>query len=251
MSKGPKNWLKGVLTTQSVTVEELNEWELDIDLPSNLKEVNDKEEKEEQPITDPFQNNILFQRENMDKLTLDMVVSVENLLKDRQLVLINNQALKEHLHNAYENINKLKADVARQDQIIRDKNLEYNLLEEKLTTKQMNYDQLLENYKDYQYTSNTEFESLKTQFEKEVNKYKKLNDEFTQYQYKNMQIHKSLEEKIRDLEAENQKVNDQYQKIQEEKNQLLATFSDFSERLSFSLSNKNQPNKPVTSTPSE
>jgi hypothetical protein len=249
MSKGPKNWLKGVLSNQSETVDERSEWEIDLDLASNPKESSEKEENNPQTETAAVpQNNILFQREDMDKITLDMVVSVENLLKDRQLVLINNHALKEHLHNAYENINKLKDDVAKQEQIIRDKNIEYSRLEDKLTTKQMNYDQLLENYKEYQYTSNNEFESLKIQLEKETNKYKRLNEEFTNYQYQNMQVIKGHEEKIRDLEAENLKINDQLQKVIVEKNQLLDTFSDFSERLSFSLSNKNQPKVP---TPSE
>ena len=66
-----------------------------------------------------------------------------------------------------------------------------------------------------------------------------------------MQAVKELEEKIREFEAENQKITDQLHRAQVEKNQLLDTFSDFSERLSFSLSNKGQTNKQVPDTPAE
>jgi len=245
MSKRPKSWLKNVLSTQ---VENDNGEGSELEpILHNHDGIEEHIETEEKFDNNP--NNMLFPREDMDKVTLDTVVAVENLIKDRRLVLINNEGLKDQLHVANESINRLKAEVAKQAQIIEEKDKEYSRLEEKLTTKQMSYDQLLEDYKNYQYTSNDEFETLKNQLEKEVNKYKKLDAEFTDYQYKNMQIIKKLEEKIRDLEAENQKVTEQYQKALDEKNLLLETFNDFSERMSFSFSQKaaNKQQVPGTS----
>lgn len=97
---------------------------------------------------------------------------------------------------------------------------------------------MIEDYKEYQNNSNNEFEKITNQLEKEIQKYNKLNDISTKTQYQNMMKIKDLEEKIRDLEIENQKFVEQYHKILDEKNELMKTINDFTERMSFSFSTK-------------
>jgi len=238
MTKDTKNksidWLKGVLSKQ-------NQFETTIKEQQFSTEVVDETVNfiEESVSIDTSNQKQLFSKDNQDKVSLDLIISLENMLNDRQLILYKNKDLDDQLYTANEMISRLKHDQMKKDQIIQEKNKEISVIEGKLTKKQMSYDQLIEDYKDYQNNSNNEFEKITNQLEKEIQKYNKLNDISTKTQYQNMLKIKDLEEKIRDLEIENQKYVEQYQKISAEKNELMQTINDFTERMSFSFSAKN------------
>lgn len=243
----PKGWLKGVLNNYNDSeTEDFQQKDTSVNLDKN--EIHNESEQPPVEHSDSSlenqsqpQTKLQFSKENQDKVTIDIISAVENLLNDRQIAQFKNQDLKEQLDSAHQVINRLKNDKLQKEQIIIEKTTEVESLEDKLTSKQMNYDQLLEDFKEYQNTSNDGIENLKYQLEKETGKYNKLNNEFSTYQYENMEKTKQLEEKIRGLEVENQKLSENYQSIKEEKNQLLQTFNDFSERMSFSFSNKEKP----------
>lgn len=116
-----------------------------------------------------------------------------------------------------------------------------------LTNKQMAYDQLLEDYKEYQLTSNLAYEKLSNQLETETAKYNKLYEESNNTQYQSMLKINSLEEKVRELEIANQKYAEQYQNILDDKAKLMQTINDFTEKMSFSFS----PKTTASNTPSE
>ena len=170
-----------------------------------------------------------------DKTAFDLVVAVENLLNDRQLFQFKSKDTEDQLFNANESINRLKNELSKRDHLILEKENEVSNLEDKLTSKQMSYDQLLEDYKDFQSSSNSGIENLKYQLEKERNKYVQLSEEFTKHQYDSMQKTQELEEKLRDSEAENLNISSQHHKILEEKAQLLQSVTDFTTRMSFSF----------------
>lgn len=233
------DWLKGVLSHR-------DESEQDERQPDDLEPIRLAAEAVETIASEPVavtdgqhdhpKSKMLFSRDNQDKAALDLIVAVENLLNDRQLVTFKNKGLQEQLHSAGETISRLKSELNKKELIILDKDKELRKLEEKLTSKQMSYDQLLEDYKEYQHTSNIGIEGLKNQLEKELARYAKLDEEYTKYKYDMMQKTKELEGRIRDLEVENQKTSENYQKIVEEKAQLVQTITDFTERMSFSFS---------------
>lgn len=187
---------------------------------------------------EPAAKNV-FSKENQDKISLDLIVAVENMLKDRQLVRYKNSDLDKRLQEANETINRYKHDLEKRDQLIQEKNKEIQGLESSLTNKQMSYDQLLEDYKEYQQNSNNEYEQLSNQLETSQDKYNKLTEEFTNHKYENMMKINELEEKIRSMEIENKKYASQYQQIVDEKNELMQTINDFTQRMSFSFSPKN------------
>jgi hypothetical protein len=228
-----KSWLKGVLSNrnqlESVGKEELDSMEF-IDTQSNNTE-------EYEPSV-PVSNKHLLSKDNQDKLSLDMILSLENMLNDRQLILYKNKGLESQLNLLNETISRLKYDIAKKEQLIQDKNQEISAVENNLTNKQMNYDQLLEDYKDHQYHSKNEFEKVSNKLETETSKYIKLNEEFTNTQYQNMIKAKDLDERIRDLEIENNKYLIQYERVLDEKKDLMNTINDFTERMSFSFSPK-------------
>ncbi|NLV87844.1 MAG: hypothetical protein GX021_00555, partial [Tissierellia bacterium] len=111
-------------------------------------------------------------------------------------------------------------------------------LENSLTNKQMSYEQLLEDYKEFQENSNMEYERISAQLEAEIEKYNKLNEESMEVQYKNMLKINELEETIRNLRIENQQYLQQYEKILNEKSELMKIINDFTEKMSFSFSPK-------------
>ncbi|WP_203248324.1 hypothetical protein [Sporosarcina beigongshangi] len=239
MSKDTKNkskgWFKGVLSTQNQS--EQNSFEEDI-----IEIVEDDVMMQEEPNhLDSSSNKDLFSKDNQDKIALDMIVSLENMLNDRQLILYKKEGLENQLHTANETISRLKHDLMKKEQLAHDKDKEIRLLESNLTNKQMGYDQLLEDYKDYQSTSNNDFQKISNQLEKEINKYNMLNEESTNSQYQSMLTIRELEEKIRTLEVENQKYAEQCAQILSEKNELMQTINDFTERMSFSFSAKATP----------
>lgn len=183
-------------------------------------------------------NKNILSKDNQDKLSLDVIVSVENLLKDRQLLQVKLSDLAKRLIEANDTVSRYKQDIENRDQLLNEKNKEIQTLENSLTNKQMSYDQLLEDYKEYQQNSNTEYEKVTGQLETEQNKYNQLNEEFTASKFDHMQKVNELEEKIRSMEAENKKYATNYQQILEEKNQLMKTINEFTERMSFSFTPK-------------
>lgn len=180
-------------------------------------------------------NKNIFLKDNQDKVVLDLIISAENMIKDRQLILCKNIGLDEQLYAANETITHIKHDLLKQDQLLQENNKEIRGLESRLTNKQMSYDQLLEDYKEYQSTSNFEYEKISNQLETEINKYNKLNEDSMNVQYQNMLTINKLQENIRNLEIENQRYAQQYKEILDEKSELMKTINDFTERMSFSF----------------
>jgi chromosome segregation ATPase len=229
------SWFRGVLSNQNqLETNSVEQQEavtrIVVEEPSNPMN------EHEQSVNDS--NKHLFSKDNQDKIALDVIVSIENMLKDRQLLSFKNRGLEDQLYTADETINRFKHDQIKKEQFLQEKNKEIRELENNLTNKQMRYDQLLEDYKEYQLTANMEYEKISNQLETETAKYNKLYEESTNTQYQNMLKMNELEDKIRNLEIENQKYAEQYQKVVDDKAELMKTINDFTERMSFSFSTK-------------
>lgn len=195
-------------------------------------------EKDKDIIVPTLENNIIFNRENQDKIGLDVITTIENLLKERQLTFFKNHALNEQITTANDTIQRLKHDILKKDQLIQEKTKSIRDLEINLTNNQMSYDQLLEDYKEFQITSNIEFEKISHQLDTEKTKYEKLYEESTRTQAIQNNKISELEDRIRKLEIENKKYVEQYDKISNEKADLLKSINDFTERMAFSFSSK-------------
>src|SRR5690606_15573989 len=161
-----------------------------IEMSENEKvhNMNNSEELEAQS------NNQIFSKDNQDKVVIDLIVSLENLIKDRQLIIYKKKSLEDQLSLANDTISRMKKDLIKKEQLLQEKNKEIRELENSLTNKQMSYEQLLEDYKEFQDNSNMEYDRLSTQLEAEINKYNKLNEESMDTQYKNMLRINELEE---------------------------------------------------------
>ncbi|MEH7125066.1 hypothetical protein V7127_17720 [Bacillus sp. JJ1773] len=229
------SWFKGVLSYQNQS-EKISAEQQEVVTDMIVDESANTIKEYEQPVLNS--NNNLFSKDDQDKIALDVIVSIENMLKERQLQFYKYKGLEDQLFTANETINRFKHDQIKKDQLLQEKNKEIRDLENNLTNKQMRYDQLLEDYKEYQLTSNMEYEKISNQLETETAKYNKLNEESTNAQYQSMLKINELEDKIRNLEIENQKYTEQYQKLVDDKAQLMQTINDFTEKMSFSFSTK-------------
>ncbi len=238
IDKKGTGWFKNILSKQN-QIEGISDEQKEIitdiiiDGPSMFKE------EPEQLVTD--NNKKLFIKDNQDKIVLDVMNSIENMLTERQLVSYKNKGLEEQLNAANETISRFKHEQIKKDQLFQEKSKEIRELEVTLTNKQMSYDQLLEDYKAYQLTSNMEYEKTSNQLEAEISKYNKLQEEAEHTQYHSLLKTNELEDRIRILEIDNQKFAEQHQKIVNEKAELMQTINDFTDRMSLSfLPNHNQ-----------
>jgi chromosome segregation ATPase len=232
-------WFKGNRVSDSNDT-----WENIITEKEAFQTVEEVEDSYQPEVPEPMESagKSIFSKENQDKISLDLIVAVENLLKDRQLVKIKHNTLDKRLQEANEMITRYKQDLEKRDELLNEKTKEIQVLENSLTNKQMTYDQLLEDYKEYQQNSNTEYEQIVNQLETSQDKYEKLTEEFTKSKYESMVKINELEEKIRSMEIANKKYASQYQQILDEKNELMQTINDFTERMSISFSPKTNTN---------
>lgn len=233
--KNKVSWFKTFNYVQNQLEQDNVDQPVDIINVMNEQQLNNMKDSEEK---DMQNDNSLFLKDNQDKIVTDLVISLENMIKDRQLILYKNKDIDEQIFVANETINRIKQDLRNKDQLLLEKNKEIQALEFNLTNKQMIYDQVLEDYKEYQNTSTTEYEKISIQLDTEINKYNKLNDELIDSQHQNMSKINELEEKIRNLKIENQQYQQQYKKVVDEKSELMKTINDFTDRMSFSLSSK-------------
>ncbi len=176
-----------------------------------------------------------FSKEGQDKIVLDFIVPLENILKERQLLLYKSKGLEDQLRVANDTIQRIQQDLVNMSKNVQKKSAEIKELENNLTTKQMSYDQLLEDYKEFQAKSHTESTTLLNKLDAEISKYNKLSEETKEAQYKNLLKISELEEKIRILEIDNQQYIENYKKAFSEKNDLLKTINDFTKQMSFTI----------------
>lgn len=228
-------WFKTSNFGQNQSDEDITNQQVDATKVIKEDQLINMEESDEKGLQN---NNGLFAKDNQDKVVLDSIVALENMIKDRQFLLFKNKDIDNQLFSANETISRTKQDLMKKEQILLEKNKEIRGLETNLTNKQMVYDQLLEDYKEYQNTSNTEYEKISIRLDTETNKYNKLNEELMNSQYQNMLKINELEEKVRILEIENEQYKHQYRKVVDEKSELMNTINDFTDRMSFSLSPK-------------
>lgn len=245
IEKKRNNWFKNALNSQNQlenTPEESSESEIE-----SQEETIENEQTAALPLEDsvhqvPDNTPSIFSKENQDKIALDVIVSLENILKERQLLAYKNNAMMDQINAANETIYRFKRETLKKDQLLQDKSKEIRELENTLTNKQMSYDQLLEDYKEYQLSSNLEYDKISNQLDTEKTKYNKLYEESTKTQSQQVLKINELEEKIRNLEIENQKYAEQYEKISNEKAELMKSINDFTERMSFSFAPKSDSN---------
>lgn len=193
------------------------------------------EEEHQNELTGSKRSNDIVNINDKDKISLDLLLAVEQIIKDRQFTKLTLDEQKQKLTYSYENNEKLKRDMNSLEQRILEKDRELDNTEQKLTNKQMNFDQLLEDFKELQVSTASEIEDLQYKVEMGLNKYNKLNEEANEYRITSMKETEVLQEKVRELRVQNEQLHAQYKNEVVQKSKLLNTINDFTDHLSSSL----------------
>lgn len=172
---------------------------------------------------------------NKDKFSLDLVASVEQIIKDRHILKLSISDLESKLSNEKENSNRLRNEKMILEKYIDEKDMEVERLENKITDKQLNFEQLMEDYKELQSSSSTQVNELKYAIDKENSRYESLSKDYNAYKAEKNNNQEKLEEEIRELKAENEKLYMQYKSAHEDKAKLLQTINDFTSHMSSSF----------------
>lgn len=98
------NWLKGVLSNQNQIEKEQPIFEEVEEVSSDLEVLESSSDSKS-----------LLSKDNQDKVSLDLIVSVENMLYDRQLILYKLKDLEDRFNSANEMIGQLKHDQVKKE----------------------------------------------------------------------------------------------------------------------------------------
>lgn len=211
--------------------EEGNAVEEELAVSSTVLESTDQEVGEEEtPINLP-RNNVLGQKESLDSLELDLLVASETFINRRRLELTRMQDLQhqvQHLQNKISHNDNLLNTVAQKtsefESIIRN-------LEQKLTDKQIRYDQLMEDFDTYQVNMREDSEKLRFLLSEQSQKYNQLLEDHNKTKDSTLKLETQYQEEIRSLKAENFELKNRYEEAQKEKKRLMETFNELTSTL--------------------
>ncbi|WP_170158473.1 hypothetical protein [Aquisalibacillus elongatus] len=170
-----------------------------------------------------------------DKIALDLLVAVDQMMSDRDLVKQNLDEVKDRLKHSDDYVNKLTQEKTQLQKTVEEKDDEIGQLEDQITNRSLKYDQLMEDYQEMQMRLTHEIEELKNNINIEEERYIKLNEAYEREQMENISKVQKLEDKIRELDTKNENLQKKYYKIREENSYLLGMFKDFNNRMSSSF----------------
>lgn len=177
-----------------------------------------------------------------DKITLDLVTAVNQYIKSRQLSQQEIALLEAKLSESMDQINLLKGELSRANEIILERDKQIANYEKKLVDKNLMIDQMIEDNNEIRSTLSNEISELKSLLSIEQKKYKKLTIEAEQENRELANKIREHEEKIRQLESEKASLAENYNKLREENRYLMNMINDFTNRMSSSFSFFNKGN---------
>ena len=173
-----------------------------------------------------------------DRVSLDLLSEVERFIKDREVLRLNNQELKDQLAHMEQRVHLLAAEKDKYIYQFIDKEEEIKGIEDQLSKKHVLYDHLVEEYKKLQAITSSEINELKSELEVEQHKYTQLVQEFKEYRASVQTDQDALAEKVRRLEAKNDDLKLQVKAKAEENEALMEKINQFSEQFLFATQSK-------------
>jgi chromosome segregation ATPase len=180
-------------------------------------------------------DTLWISKENLDALETELVNSTENFIKNRKLELRKIQNLQSQIQTMQDRLSHQETLAAQMEIKTKEYTSMIEKLENKLTEKQMAFDQLLEDLSYHQSRSQDETDKLKMNLAEEKGKFDQLFHEHTHIRETLSGAEIKLQEKIQSLEMENKDLKSRFQELQREKKHLIDTFNEFTARLTTPL----------------
>jgi len=175
----------------------------------------------------------------LDKKSLDLIFSVEQIIQARQHAETNINELQDRLTHSSSHVERLNRDMKNLNKIIEEREKNVRDLEQKLIEKNLKVDQVLEDYRELQTSLSSEIEDLKSSIDLEQQKYVSLIQKNNEAHAEKLKKMNDLEEKLGRVEIENTHLRQKYETIRQEKAYLSGMISDFTNRMTVPFGNGN------------
>ncbi len=173
----------------------------------------------------------------LDKKSLDLIFSVEQIIQARQHAETNINELQDRLTHSSSHVERLNRDLKNLNKVIEEREKNILELEHKLIEKNLKVDQVMEDYREIQTTMSVEVEELKSTIDLEQQKYASLVQKHNEAHAERNKKMNDLEEKIGRIEIENSHLRQKYDTVRQEKAYLSNMISDFTNRMTLPFAN--------------
>jgi len=173
----------------------------------------------------------------LDKKSLDLIFSVEQIIQSRQHAESSINELQDRLTHSTGHVERLNRDMKNLNKVIEEREKNILELEHKLVEKNLKVDQVMEDYRELQTTLGTEIDELKSTVDLERQKYNSVVQKHNEAHADKLKKMNDLEEKIGRIEVENSHLKQKYDAIRQEKAYLSSMISDFTNRMTLPFNN--------------
>ncbi|UNC92451.1 coiled-coil domain-containing protein [Candidatus Contubernalis alkaliaceticus] len=173
--------------------------------------------------------------DNMDKANLDLVNAVNQILRARQFTQQNLEEIQVRLSHSQNQNLVINKEITLVKGILAQKGKEINLLESKISDKNIKIDSLMEEIRENQSNMSNEIKELHKTIDIEQQKYLKYKEQYEKESLNLIMKLKKRDETIIQLESENNNLSKAFENIRKENKYLLSMINDFTDRMSMSF----------------
>lgn len=179
--------------------------------------------------------NLFQSAEGLDSMELDLIQSVENFIKNRKLEQVKSQSNLSQIKHLQERLSHQEIVVRQSESKSKEYEQVISKLEEKLSGKQMEFDQLLEDFTDHRKNAKDELDKLKNALSEEKDRCHQLTNKQNAEKESLEEVENKFKGIIQSLEMEVKDLKNRYLTIQQEKQHLIDTFNEFTTKLTTPL----------------
>jgi chromosome segregation ATPase len=176
-------------------------------------------------------------KNQLDKKSLDLIFSVEQIIQARQHAETTMNELQDRLTHSSGCVERLNRDVKNLNKVIDEREKHILDLEHKLIEKNLKVDQVMEDYRELQAALSAEIDELKSTIDLEQQKYINVVQKHNEVQADKLKKMNDLEERISRTEIENSHLKQKYETLRQEKAYLSSMISDFTNRMTLPFGN--------------
>lgn len=182
--------------------------------------------------------------EDLDPMESDLVRNVENFIKNRKLEQVKSENLQNQFKHLQEKLTHQESVLHQTESKSKTYKTMIGGLEDKLTNKQMEFDQLLEDFTKHRSNTQEEMDKLKSALSIEKDKFHQLQNKQKTDKETIEDVENRFKMTIQGLEKENQDLKWRFQELQREKKHLIDTFNEFTARLTTPLESMEDSKNP-------
>ncbi len=184
-------------------------------------------------------DNTLFNRSSKalveDKTCLNLALAVEQAIMAKQVSDQNVEELKDRLQDSQKQNEIIRRDLGRVRALLAEKEKQIDDLKDKVTEKNMQIDQALEQYRQMESEMTETVDELKNRLDIEQRKYQQLSQEAQNQQQEALREIKQRDSTIHELQGHKANLKQQLQEVKEQNSYLMNIVRDFTDQVSGSF----------------